>query len=538
MSDKFYVNDAPVGHLTADGVDTDDDSLSFEDGELVELDDTPWNSAFATDEFRRFTVVTARPIDQQYRIDGETYTFRKPPEALASSLWSIDNAPTPLGHPDSGLVQSLDEVHGFVTNPRYDAERDRQLVDAYVPTTDEAAREWIDDHRGVSLGFFNTLDWDADGVDAYQRDLRVDHVAFVEHGRCSVEDGCAIYADDATVPELTAADRVSVRTIGDDLDNEHGGDDDCSAGPCSCGEHVTDAPSPLQVETAFAREKGIGVSEDYDIFGDATVYGVKEDEATDGPKYPMETCSDVDDAWKLRGHGDYEIAQSTLEERIKDRADSLDCDESSMPWTDTDSEDEHSPPNDTDVDAATDADTTTTDSNLDTMSDDDTPTDDPDNEPDVTTVTVDEFTVSTDAAHADEVEETLTDAAERIETLGADKADLQSTVEDLQSDLDEVQAALDEYRTDEFREKAERLADLSTKVDSADALVERFEDDEDEMDVEWLDTRLDWVEEAAATSGDAIGDESAVSTDSSPSNGSAPVFRPETADTRRSSGDD
>lgn len=67
---------------------------------------------------------------------------------------------------------------------------------------------------------------------------------------------------------------------------------------------------------------------------DGTYYAVGEDETENGPKYPVRNCSDADDAWKLRGHGDYQISQSTLEDRIKSRADDLKCD--NMPWSDDD----------------------------------------------------------------------------------------------------------------------------------------------------------------------------------------------------------
>lgn len=64
-------------------------------------------------------------------------------------------------------------------------------------------------------------------------------------------------------------------------------------------------------------------------------YAVKEDETPEGegPKYPIENCSDVEDAWMLRSHGDYTISTETLEERIQDRARTLGCD---VPGTEQD----------------------------------------------------------------------------------------------------------------------------------------------------------------------------------------------------------
>lgn len=56
-------------------------------------------------------------------------------------------------------------------------------------------------------------------------------------------------------------------------------------------------------------------------------HAVKESETGEGegPKYPINNCSDVSDAWKLRSHGDYSISQEALERRIKSRAQDLGC---------------------------------------------------------------------------------------------------------------------------------------------------------------------------------------------------------------------
>lgn len=56
-------------------------------------------------------------------------------------------------------------------------------------------------------------------------------------------------------------------------------------------------------------------------------YAVKASETSgDEPKYPINNCSDVSDAWKLRAHGKgLKISQETLENRIKRRAKALGC---------------------------------------------------------------------------------------------------------------------------------------------------------------------------------------------------------------------
>lgn len=56
-------------------------------------------------------------------------------------------------------------------------------------------------------------------------------------------------------------------------------------------------------------------------------YAVKASETTgDEPKYPINNCKDVKDAWKLRSHAKgLKISQETLESRIKRRARKLGC---------------------------------------------------------------------------------------------------------------------------------------------------------------------------------------------------------------------
>lgn len=61
---------------------------------------------------------------------------------------------------------------------------------------------------------------------------------------------------------------------------------------------------------------------------DGRYFAVAPDENPDGePKFPINNCSDVGDAWQLRNHGDIGISVETLEERIKRRASDLDCED-------------------------------------------------------------------------------------------------------------------------------------------------------------------------------------------------------------------
>lgn len=71
-----------------------------------------------------------------------------------------------------------------------------------------------------------------------------------------------------------------------------------------------------------AKDLGIKIEDAKDGY-----YAVKASETTgDEPKYPINNCSDVQDAWKLRSHGKgLKISQKTLENRIKRRARELGC---------------------------------------------------------------------------------------------------------------------------------------------------------------------------------------------------------------------
>jgi hypothetical protein len=73
-------------------------------------------------------------------------------------------------------------------------------------------------------------------------------------------------------------------------------------------------------------------SEGYDP-SEHDYFGVKQSETPEGvgAKYPMDNCSDVEDAWNLRGNVDA-ISKSELERRIKARASDLGCPDSKKPW--------------------------------------------------------------------------------------------------------------------------------------------------------------------------------------------------------------
>lgn len=98
--------------------------------------------------------------------------------------------------------------------------------------------------------------------------------------------------------------------------------DHCESNNVKCPSRDILATRSKESLTDKAEDLGIHL-EDEDKY-----YAVKASE-TEGnePKYPINNCSDVEDAWKLRSHGKgLKISQKTLEQRIKRRAKSLGCD--------------------------------------------------------------------------------------------------------------------------------------------------------------------------------------------------------------------
>lgn len=77
-------------------------------------------------------------------------------------------------------------------------------------------------------------------------------------------------------------------------------------------------PQEVSGEKAYGRRRKME---------DGGYYAVKASETEgDEGKYPINSADDVRDAWKLRGHGDYNISQEKLEERIKRKAREYDVD--------------------------------------------------------------------------------------------------------------------------------------------------------------------------------------------------------------------
>lgn len=435
----MLTHDAAVAAFDDAGgpVSTTDSGIEFswDEQHIVQVDaPADLEGAFETDRFYKIPDVTvARPIKQPYFDGDEVKTYKKPAGALKRAAWSFDNAPFTLGHPETGMVKDVNDIHGFWRNAHYTESNDRLLEDLYIPVTDDEALSFIEDNRGVSVGFYNrtvdSFDGDTgsltdDDVDGFQVDIYGNHIAGVEEGRCSLEHGCGFderphgeIATDATTSfevqkSMSESDMFSegdeVRWLADAMvahnpEDEEGimieimdrdGNstemvttvDADSIWPAT--EVMRDDTDTYSEGTMVSWDGGAAKGEIIDsksdgcfsnridgdaeiCAGDSTVYLIEEDDgktvshkhgtlsvvesntdapsglyeedgdwygvapsetADDEPKYELNNCNDVKDAWNLRGSGDYEIERSTLEARIKRAADSHGCPQENKPW--------------------------------------------------------------------------------------------------------------------------------------------------------------------------------------------------------------
>jgi len=189
----------------ASGVIDSSDGVSFSwDEEHIVTVDAPSDlqGAFDTNQFYKIEDATiARPIKQPYMDDGDVKWYKKPAEELRKAAWSFDNSAYTIDHPMTGMVKDVHDVHGFWRSVRYDDDADRLQGDLYIPSNDTEALEFIEKHKDVSAGYYNrvvseydgdTGDLTDDDVDGFQVDMYGNHIASVERGRCSSEDGCGL----------------------------------------------------------------------------------------------------------------------------------------------------------------------------------------------------------------------------------------------------------------------------------------------------------------------------------------------------------
>src|SRR6056297_2958831 len=207
MGDVILTHDSGVSAFDqASGVvDSNDNSVNFswDEQHIVRVDaPADLEGAFDTDKFYKIADATiARPIKQKYRVGDSIKTYKKPAEELQKAAWSFDNSPYTIDHPSTGMVKDIDDVEAFWRNARYDNDSERLLADLYVPVTNDKALNYIEENQDVSVGFYNRVYSEYDGdtgdltdndVDGFQVDIFGNHVAGVEQGRCSAENGCGL----------------------------------------------------------------------------------------------------------------------------------------------------------------------------------------------------------------------------------------------------------------------------------------------------------------------------------------------------------
>lgn len=139
------------------------------------------------------TVANAKHI---YDYDG--LKVRKPFEELEAAALFADGIPITRDHPLAGIVTDRGQVLGFFNSPTANDD----LLKGILAITDKDLIADVKDKKltEVSAGFFCDLEekkGELDGVtyDATQRNIFFNHVAVVENGRCSIENGCGINLD-------------------------------------------------------------------------------------------------------------------------------------------------------------------------------------------------------------------------------------------------------------------------------------------------------------------------------------------------------
>ena len=138
--------------------------------------------------------VIAKHLIQDY--DG--LKVLKPAAELEAAARFADGLPITRSHPDAGIVTDRGEVLGFLKDPLF--ENDELSGILHIADKDLAADVKDKKLTDLSIGFFCTLD-KTEGVvgdekyDAVQKDIFMNHVAVVEKGRCSIEDGCGFKTD-------------------------------------------------------------------------------------------------------------------------------------------------------------------------------------------------------------------------------------------------------------------------------------------------------------------------------------------------------
>lgn len=192
----WYAEDAVSGAIREPLPTTDSDAaIQWTDVDTVPAHEvSPAHGERFDSELYAIDTTVARPIKQQYEYGDDTVTFVKPARELMQASWGLDNVPITVDHPNQRHVVADTDVHGFLRDPNYDRVDDSLTATMYIPTSDGIAQSAIADSRDVSVGFYSdVVRTDREGVDGEQVSILFDHVALVEEGRCSSEDGCQVH---------------------------------------------------------------------------------------------------------------------------------------------------------------------------------------------------------------------------------------------------------------------------------------------------------------------------------------------------------
>ena len=130
--------------------------------------------------------------------DYDDLKVLKPAEELEAAAMFADGIPITRDHPNAGIVTDRAEVLGFLKDPLFENDELKGILK--IADKDLAADVKNRKLTGLSIGFFCNLDKTEGAVgdakyDAVQKDIFLNHVAIVDQGRCSIEDGCGFHTD-------------------------------------------------------------------------------------------------------------------------------------------------------------------------------------------------------------------------------------------------------------------------------------------------------------------------------------------------------
>ena len=189
------------------GYPTPDSKQRFSDSlETMNID---LDNAEITDDV--LTVpVTVASSKHIYNYDG--LKVRKTLDELKAASQYAEHRPVTRGHPTAGIVTDRREVLGFFVSPVTEDETLKGILEI----TDKDLIADVKEKRltNVSPGFFcdlnreDTGDYNGEHYDATQENIFLDHVAIVEEGRCSMEDGCGIGLDAKMPIQQTFIDKI------------------------------------------------------------------------------------------------------------------------------------------------------------------------------------------------------------------------------------------------------------------------------------------------------------------------------------------